>query len=476
MAVAQQQSWELKRTPLFGVPTQRNTGTKDQRYVNVYLEALQNKFTGDKRFFCTKRPGLVEYMQPSGTTGVGRGIYSWNGNLYSVVGNKIYKNTTALSPTLATTTGLVSFSETSAIAPTRYLAMNDGASLYLIKTDDTVSTVSDIDYPTANNLGQVEFFDGYMVVATSTGKIQNSDLEDPTAWAATSLIQAQNYPDNLVAIARNGDTLLALGEWSTETFYNSGVAPPGSFMARLQQGSLQIGCAGKDTVAQHESFIIWVSQAKSGGCTIQKLEGISNLTKISTEPIERFLNAEEASISSAVGYLVRTAGHFFYVLTLSASNRTFVYDIGEDYWVEWQSGSSGRFTYPCAIQHLELSLIQHETDGKIYKLSPTTYQDGSTDITVIIQTAPVDYDSNRRKFYRKMEVYGDRTSSSSPISVQYSDDNYNTFSTARTIDMADRAWLTKLGQSRRRAWKFTHTANTDLRIEGMEVEYQEGSY
>lgn len=544
-----QVSWEVKATPFVGSPTSRDTGTKDQRYVNAYIERIENSDVGKARFFVIKRPGTESYIQPVPAGGTGRGIYEWQGNIYSVIGSSIYKNTTALSTTLTTTTGIVSFSETSAIASTKYLAINDGTALYLIKTDDTVTkiasgqvqsasvtaggsgyasapivtitgdgtgatatatvsagavtavtitargsgyttatigfsggggsgataTASISGFP-ATPLAQVEFFDGYILVPTADGKIYNSALEDPTTWNSTDYIQAQAFPDQLVGIARQSDTLMAFGEMSVEFFFDNAGISPGSFMAKLPQGTLQVGCASADTIATQENFIIWVGRSLTGGFTVQRLDGMSNIKRVSTEVVERFLNAEESNITSAWAYTVRTNGHFFYILTLSNSNRTFVYDIDEDRWTEWQTGSTGRFKYIGATESGYIPYILHETDGTIYKITPTKYTDNGDTIYVYIQTAPVDFDTRHRKTFKRLEVFGDLLEDAGYLYVCYSDDNYKTFSTYRKLDMQFRPFITQLGASRRRAFLFKHTENSTMRLEGFEMEYQENSY
>lgn len=477
MARPVEQESQVIRVPFIGIPTQRNTGFKDQRYVNVVVEPLKNEKAGDTKFYLTRRVGLDYNIQPSGGAAVGRGVYSWNNNLYSVFGNKIYKNGSALSPTLASTTGLCDFTETSAIAATPYLAMNDGLSLYLIKSDDTVTTVSDLDYPTSLNLGQVLFFDGYIFVAQSNGRIWNSANEDPTSWNALSFINAQRFPDNLIAIARQNDIIVAFGEWSTEFFFNAGTAAPASPLQRLDQGALQIGCASKDTLMQNENFVIWVARAQTGGYTVQKLDGITNLQRISDSPLERFLNAEGSSLTGAYSYAFRASGHFYYVLTLPTANRTFVYDIENDHWTEWQSGSSGRFSYVQATQHQGVEYIQHESNGKIYTVEQEVYTDDGTPIEILIQTNPVDFNTQNRKFYSRFELVGDQQDEDAFVYVQYTDDNYITYSYPRVLDLsAYRTRLVNLGTSRRRAWKITNNSNTPFRLEAYEVEFTLGEH
>ena len=468
-------SWSVERSPFFGVTTLRGDTTKDQRYVNMMIERLENKDSGSARFFATKRPGSILHSTVS-PTGAGRGMYSWKGNLYSCVGDKVYKNGVALAVTLTTTTGLLSWSETSGIAAVQRLSFNDGAFLYCIKTDDTVTKVTDGDYPLTDNVGMVEFFDGYTIVATTTGIIYNSDNEDPTSWSPTQTIQAQKYPDPLVGISRQNDVLLAFGQWTTEQFYDAGTPAPSSFMARLDQGTLQVGCASKDSIVHQESFIFWVGASKLGGYTVQKLDGISNLEKVSNDSIEKLLNLEGTNINNCYAYPIRLGGHFYYLLTLVGANRTFVYDIEEERWSEWQSGSSGKFDGIATEEHANYALWQDATTGNIYRFDPNTYQDNGSTIYCILQTHPIDRETQHKKICKRFEVYGDWQTSSCPIDVQYSDDNYKTFSTARQVDMSVRSWLTTLGNYIRRAWKLTHTANTPLRIEGFEEEFQEGTF
>jgi hypothetical protein len=141
-----------------------------------------------------------------------------------------------------------------------------------------------------------------------------------------------------------------------------------------------------------------------------------------------------------------------------------------------QSGSSGRFVGVSAEQHNYAPVFLHESNGVIYKFDPLVYNDAGADIVCLIQTAPIDRETQHRKTCKRIEIYGDETSSSSSVVVKYSDDNYRTYSTARTVDMQYRSWLTNLGNYRRRAWQFSHSSNTPLRLEGFEEEYQEGSF
>lgn len=450
-----------------------------------------------------------------------------------------------------TATGLVSFSETSAISSTRYLGVCDGTAIYYIRTDDTVVTIQSgqvqtiiitnggtgytsaptvsfsggggtgaaatanitagvvtsititnrgsnyTSLPTVSFSGgggsgaaatadlsglpsallpQLQFLNGYMIVATEDGRIYNSANEDPLTWQDSDFIQAQSFPDKLVAITRQNDTIMALGQTSVEFFVDVAGTSPGSFLGKLEQGTLQLGCASTFSVVRPENQVLWVANSDTGGYTVQRLDGITNLKKISNEVVERFLNSELENINACFAFPIRTAGHMFYVLNLPNVNRTFVYDTEEERWNEWQSGNSGKFDYINCTQHLGAPYLQHETNGWLYKVSPAIYRDGTEPIKVILQTALVDFDTMQRKYYRSFELYGDLYNNQTIYSIEYSDDNYRNWSIPRQIANGFRMVLRQLGQARRRAWRIIHEDNTPMRLEGFEVCYQEGEY
>ena len=97
------------RLLLYGNHLNRDSTTnKDQRYVNFIPETSKNLVNDLKKFFLVKRPGTTLYSTVVGSSAEGRGVYYWNGNTYSIFGNKLYKNTTAIQ-TLITSTGACGF-------------------------------------------------------------------------------------------------------------------------------------------------------------------------------------------------------------------------------------------------------------------------------------------------------------------------------------------------------------------------------
>ena len=63
------------------------------------------------------------------------------------------------------------------------------------------------------------------------------------------------------------------------------------------------------------------------------------------------------------------------------------------------------------------------------------------------------------------------------LAISWSDDDYQTFTTPRNLDIsAERFRLTRLGTFSRRAWKYAFTANQPFRAEALELNVETGHY
>jgi hypothetical protein len=74
------------------------------------------------------------------------------------------------------------------------------------------------------------------------------------------------------------------------------------------------------------------------------------------------------------------------------------------------------------------------------------------------------------KRMNSMELVGDTNRTSANVSVRYTDDDYQTWSDARTVDLSDRPILHNLGSFRKRAFELTHESDTPLRLNTIEVD------
>lgn len=480
MPIAQDK--DTLRVPLVGVMTTRDgTNDKDQLFYNCVFEDAKNDMTQTKKLFAYKRPGLTELY--SQTAGEGRGMIYWaiTGKLYYIIGDKLYSNNTVIH-TLDTTTGPCGFVEcynsTSFV-----LFLADGTNGHVISTSDTVTHVNATNYPADGNgytgadlptphIPQPSFLDGYVfLIETSTGKVFNSKLTDPGRWrAASDYVTPIMFPDKSQGLARQANQLVVFKEQTSELYYDQGASgATGSPLGRTEQAVLQVGCSSYDSICQNERFVLWVGKSHTGGAAVWQMDGFTN-TRVSTAGIERLIQQED-TLSNISANLVRTKGNFLYVMQMPTAGKTLVYDVDEKMWTVW--GYTNPTTQVDGILNwsygdesaTQTYYVLGDTDGKVYYLDPDVYTDNGVPIKTLLRTHRVDMENNDRKFLHKLTVIGDTQEDSCPVSVQWSDDDYQTFSVGQQVNMrAGRAVCYRLGSFRRRVFQLTHTANTPFRV------------
>lgn len=465
--------------PLVGMPLQRGVSTDGQRNINVIFEKTINPLTKGESLSARKRPGQANNTQPPGTTGTGRGIHFWEGTgaLYTVIDNKIYSGVTDLGVTLAASTGRVFFAETTPTSSARLLIVSDGTDNYHITTGDVCTQIDENDdaqYPTAN-VGSIVFFNSYIFQAQENGNIWNTDPDDFTAWTGTAVEDADSYGDELVAIARTRDQLVIFGKYSTEFYIDNGTTP--TPLLRLQQNSLRLGMAHKNTMAQAGDSLVWVAEAPAhgeGGRSIWLMEGTEKTIKISTPVIDRFVTAEGTNISGSSAWMERIDGHLLYVLNLSSAARTFVYDLDMQMWCEWRTSSDAVFNIIGVTSQNGVVYGLDATTGRTVTFSSTTYRDGGAEFTVRLQTDSYDFGTPFIKFQTGLWLVADNQASQT-VSISESDDDYANFNTARTLSLTNtRKFLAEGGAFFKRAYRVDYAANTAFRAEKLVVNLEIG--
>lgn len=119
-------------------------------------------------------------------------------------------------------------------------------------------------------------------------------------------------------------------------------------------------------------------------------------------------------------------------------------------------------------------LVQDSTTGSIYAVDSTTYQDNGSPIKFKIRTPKFDGGANKNKLFSRVEIIGDKADSTTYI--RYSNDDYQTWSSYRPIDMsAQRSKLDRLGRGRRRAFDMINYDNKPIRVESLEITVDEGT-
>ena len=506
---------------------------KDARLINCFQESIKNDLTDSKKVHVVKRPGLTQSTQVIAGGGTARGFAYWNSKYYSVIGSKLYENSTE-KLTLSTSSGKCGF-EPFDNGGVSYLFLADGTNAYVIDTSGTVTqvnqtysawvgstnyTIGNRVVPTVANgyyyevttdagsssgtqptwpisigttvvdggitwtcMGEYggfpsphvptpKFIDGYMFLPLANSlDIYNSDTDNIYGWGP-NFVSAEMWPDNVIGLMRQNNQLLALGTVSGEFFYDAANAT-GTPLARNEGTVLQIGCAAPYCGYENERFCIFIGQSDAGGRAVWLLEGFQP-KKVSTEAIERVLDAEGTNISNARGYGLRTKGHLFFVINLTSC--TLVYDIEEKVWHEWSTNNADAhtaFTYNFQADiGSGKSALLHNTDGYVYILDPAVFRDNTTSIIEDVYTSKYDGSTMNRKFMHNLTIVGDLGSS---YTIRWSDNDYVTWNDFKTLN-SDRPWFARCGSFRRRAFHIRHTANEDSRLEVLEFEVDVGTH
>jgi hypothetical protein len=126
------------------------------------------------------------------------------------------------------------------------------------------------------------------------------------------------------------------------------------------------------------------------------------------------------------------------------------------------------------------AILLDENNGLLYELDPEVYVDntGSSEtIKVEINTKRFDSGAMLNKFVHRLYPIADSPTGTADLLVSWSDDDYKTFATNRTIDLTTaNNFLTRLGFYRRRSYRLQFQSNNPLRIQALLAEESHGYY
>lgn len=343
-------------------------------------------------------------------------------------------------------------------------------------TRAVLAKIIDSDYPgnaSRTTTGNFVFLDGYALIMDTSGRIYNSALNSLDSWGANDFLVAQMYPDKGVGLARYKNQIVAFGKETTEFFYNAG-NETGSPLARTDQGFTKIGCVGQNAYVALEDTVAWVSASDISGIGLYVLDGLTP-RRVSVPSIE----AQLALVNSANIFVTgaKFVGKTFIVITTTST--TFVYVIEDDMWHEWSSTTPlwHHLTGTSAGSRLIYGISRTSTSGKLYYLNPSDlqYTDDGTQYTMLIQTSKFDADNSLTKFLRRIAIVGDKYSTTNTLNIVWTDDDYNTFSTARSVDLSSAyTHLEHCGSFRRRAFRITNSSDMPCRLEALELHVKQG--
>ena len=324
-----------------------------------------------------------------------------------------------------------------------------------------------------NPVSGLVYLDGYVFVMDGDATVWQSELEDPTAWNPINYITVLGEPDKGVAIVKHFNYLVAFKQWTTEFLYDN-ANPVGNVLAINSTARIELGCATGESVQQFEETVLWMATTKEGGRSIAMLDGL-RAHPISTKAIETFLNA--STLQGVYSWAYKISGHTFYGLVLTDQNITLVYDLQEKEWHIWTTNKQfiggGENYFECSYVtpfpvNSNNYYVLDAVNGLMFTLSPNFYVDPFGPVTMRVVTQSSTMGTFDRKVNSMLTIWGEQINDI--MQVRHTDDDYNTWSAYRPIQLnLQKPCLYNLGAYRRRAYEFLYTGHFPLRLEYAET-------
>lgn len=357
------------KTPILGSAyVTRSVNAADNRMVNLYPEIVPEG--GKEAAFLQRAPGLR--LLTTVGTGPIRGLNSFNGNLYVVSGESLYKVDSTYVVTLLGTVSGSSAPVSMANNGTQLFVACNGPSYVYNSLTNVFGAITDVDFPGALT---VSYLDGYFVfIEPNSQKVWVTALNDPTSIDPLDFASAEGDPDGLISSIVDHSEVWLFGTNSVEVWYNSGnVDFP---LQRIQGAFNEIGCAATFSVAKLDNSLFWLGQDARGQGIIYRANGYTG-QRVSTHAVEWQIQQYE-DISDAVAYTYQQDGHSFYVLNFPSANATWVYDVATQAWHEragWINGSFVRHRGNCQTFFNQTVTVGDYQNGNIYAFDMEVYAD-----------------------------------------------------------------------------------------------------
>lgn len=482
MAFSKTPDFSTYQTKMVNLLKQENhradVATQDEDYLNCFIELVNNQKLEDSRKHIIKRAGTSEYIAAvTGSTVRGMHYNEDFRKLYYAVGRNIYvynvstgAATTTLTNFFASSTGDVGFCDYLYDNGTQVIIATDGTELGQITSAEVITMNADADMPA--HIPLPVFLDGYLfIVKSGTADIYNSDLNNPLSWTPGDFISAEVGPDLAQAIVKLNNYLVVFGTNTIEYFWDAANAS-GSPLQRNDTPIKFTGYLG--ALATHGNRIYFMGHNRYGHPSVFMLEDFK-IEEVASPSVIRHLALNTTAYSSARGVVLSSQGHTFYILTVE--DLTYVLDLDTKLWSRWAFQNTttfpARWGVNTRISGTFQALFVFTGETTVYKLDASIYQDDGTNFTVSGVTDNQFFDTYSEKSMNRLVVWADRPPSSSPtptMSIQWSDDDYLNYSSARTLTLyQDRPSIDQLGRFRRRAFKWSYTVNLPLRLKGFEV-------
>lgn len=454
--------------------------SKDRLALNGYFDLFQDNLDSGSPYRYHSRDGLSLYTTMPSTNI--RGMHYWRDidKLYVAYDSSIAIYTASTGALITTvtpfisTTGDVGFTEFTYDTGITDLVVSDGTRIATISSANVLTVSSDPDIPVPHS-PHIVYFDGYLfTIKLNTADIYNSGLNTPLDFIAGDFISAEMSPDTSKRLIKINNYLVVFGSASIEYFYNAGNAT-GTPLQRNDTLAKEIGFLGG--LSKTGNSFYFVGYSPLVGYDVYEAKN-SDVQPMSNWFLRRYLQLNSSFYTSIVSF----GGHDFYVLTGTFASDTisFALDLKTKlitrFCFQQEADLPIQYSQSLTVSGIgEVSLISLNGKAGLYYFNPNNYQDNSVAFTTIVQTEPLLFDTMNSKFMSKVVVIADRPTTTANLDISYTDDDYQTFSSSRSVNLnQEYPVLHQWGRFRKRAFRLSFTNNAPLRLKYLEVDYNLG--
>ena len=456
------------------------TNTLDQRKVNSMYAPVDNPMTGKKTLYHVKRPGFTLSSGGAswGTSGqvahLIEAILTSETWVFSTSGNDIRASNDSATQVIVTAAGYKPvYVDSTSISGVQYVVLQiRNASFaqrvfYAAATDITTWTeISDSDFTALTLFGKMEHIDGFGLIMDSRNRIYSLDVNSLSSMGASSFTTKTISEDEPRGLGKLGDKIVAFNRETMEVFENAG-NPAGSPLKRVPNSTKKVGLTVTNIVDQRnycrelDGRLYWIDN----NARVQMWDG-ANVAMVSNNAIGRMIQDNPSAQHYGI-FRITIGPHDGIAISLTttaaATQRWLMYFPKWNDWFEWNSVVACPTT--CDRRpHVLLGVGSNQQHTYISSFTDSWTDDG-TNYDRVIQFALPD-GGNDRKFMRWAGLRQDIERSACNESVQFSDDDGQTWSTAVNIDCTSaKPHIYRCGSYRKRLVRLTNSSNHERRIE-----------
>lgn len=458
--------------------------SKDGYWENLIPNINKNQLTGDDELSLVRRDGTAVLTAGTGT-GTTRGFHHWKDQqkLFICVGRDVNVYTTAgvfvttFVNAVAAGTSDVGFCQYLTSTNTTSVIFTDGTTLSQVSTAMALTVCADADLPTPH-LPIPVFFDGYLLlVKANTNDCYNSDLDLPLSWTPGNFISAEKNPDVLTGISTINDYFVLLGSESIEFFYDAG-NPTGTPFARndtfIKLNGFYSG------LTKYGNSLVLISTPDSGTPDISILDNFT-LKSVGNQAIRRRL-ASFGNSTAWVGNIIPSNGTNLYIFQ-QPGQKAYYIDLNTGLWGLYNWANTGGFpivnSENAATAGISSFFVMSNSIAIYYINSTGLYTDAGVVFTATVVTDKERFDTHNQKFISSLSIWADRCDdvvSSNPINVSFTTDDYQTYSTPRSVELNhERVNLQQWGRFRYGAFKITHQVAAPFKLYKLQADMNMGT-